>query len=123
MRERREIGWRTHMAESKRGPVLTVFAGIFVLLAIQDLLKPLRLEGPDTGLVFFGTRLQGPSAVVGAPFALFLLTYAFAIWRMRRYALPMAYAYAVYVLVNVLLFTIKAPPPKNQGEFVFGIVF
>jgi len=89
------------MAEPRRGPVLTFFAVIFVLLAIQILLKPLRLEGPNTGFVFFGTRLQGSSALVGVPFALFLLAYASAIWRMRRHALPMAYVYAVRALEPV----------------------
>ncbi len=111
------------MAESKRGAALTFFAVIFALLAIQDLLKPFGLEGPDTGFVFLGHRLVGPYAFVGALMALFLLTLAFAIWRMRRLALPMAYAYAVYVVINLVLFTITYPAPTKTSEQVFGIVF
>lgn len=111
------------MAESRRGGALTFFAAIFVLLAIQDLLKPFRLEGPDTGFVFLGHRLVGPYAYVGALMALFLLTLAVAIWQMRRLALPMAYAYAVYVVINLVVFTMRYPAPTNTGEQVFGIVF
>lgn len=111
------------MAESRRGGLLTFFAVIFVLLAIQDLLKPFRLEGPDTGFVFLGTRLVGPYAFAGALMSLFLLTLAFAIWRMRRFAIPMAYAYAAYVVVNLVLFTIRYPAPTKTSDQVFGIVF
>lgn len=32
---------------------------LFMLLAISDILKPFHLEGPTTGLVFFGHRLSG----------------------------------------------------------------
>ncbi len=111
------------MGESRRGAALTFFAVIFVLLAIQDLLKPFRLEGPDTGFVFLGHRLIGPYAFAGALMALFLLTLAVEIWRMRRHALPLAYAYAVYVVLNLVLFTHRYPAPTSTGDKVFGIVF
>ncbi len=47
------------MGESKRGPLLTTIAILFAILAVTDILKPLKLEGPTTGLVFFGTRQSG----------------------------------------------------------------
>ena len=37
------------MAASKRSAVLTVLAVLFALAALEDLLKPFRLEGPTTG--------------------------------------------------------------------------
>ena len=93
-----------------RGGVLSTAAVLFAILAISDFLKPLRLEGGDTGLVFFGTRLGGvPNTILGPLFGIFLLVYAAGIWRMRRYALPMGYAYAAYVVINLVMFSAKNP--------------
>jgi len=112
------------MAESKRGRVLTTIAILFVVLAVTDVMKPFRLEGSDTGFVFLGTRLAGVAdAIVGPLFGLYLIAYALAIWRMRRYALPMAYAYAAYVILNLILFTARNPQPPGVGNLVFGIVY
>jgi hypothetical protein len=110
------------MAASKRSTVLTVLAVLFALAAIEDLLKPFRLEGPTTGLVFFGTRLSGmANATLGPLLGIFLLTYAAGIWQMRRYALYLAYVYATYVAINLLLFTTTNPPPASRGEMIFGV--
>ena len=110
------------MAESRRGAVLSVFAILFGLLAISDLLKPAPFGGSGTGFVFLGTRLSGiPNAILGPLFGIFLLVYAAGIWRMRRYALPMAYAYAAYVVVNLVLFTARNPQPP--GQMLFGLVY
>jgi len=104
------------MAASKRSAVLTVLAVLFALAALEDLLKPFRLEGPTTGLVFFGTRLSGMSnATLGPLLGIFLLIYAAGIWQMRRYA--------IYVAINLLLFTATNPRPASQGEMIFGIVY
>jgi tryptophan-rich sensory protein len=112
------------MAESKRSGLLTLFAALFLLAAIEDLLKPFRLEGPTTGLVFFGTRLSGlANGVIGPLVGIFLLIYAAGIWRMRRYAVYLAYIYAFYVAINLVLFTTRNPPPKSQGELIFGIIY
>src|SRR5437016_8695604 len=112
------------MAASKRSAVLTVLAVLFALAALEDLLKPFRLEGPTTGLVFFGTRLSGMSnATLGPLLGIFLLIYAAGIWQMRRYAIYLAYTYAIYVAINLLLFTATNPRPVSQGEMIFGIVY
>ena len=112
------------MAASKRSAVLTVLAILFTLAALEDLLKPFHLEGPTTGLVFFGTRLSGISnATLGPLLGIFLLTYAAGIWQMRRYAIYLAYTYAIYVAINLLLFTATNPRPASQGEMIFGIVY
>lgn len=107
-----------------RGGVLSTAAVLFAILAISDFLKPLRLEGGDTGLVFFGTRLGGvPNTILGPLFGIFLLVYAAGIWRMRRYALPMGYAYAAYVVINLVMFSAKNPWPANAGQMIFGLVY
>jgi hypothetical protein len=44
---------------------------------------------------------------------------------MRRFALPMAWIYAGYVLINLLLFRFRTPQPADPSgaEQVFGIVY
>lgn len=112
------------MDNSKRGTALTIIAILFAILAITDILKPLHLEGPTTGLVFFGVRQTGiANAILGPLMGLILLTYAAGIWMMRRYAMPLGWAYAIYVMVNLGLFVSLNPPAKSRGEMVFGVVY
>jgi hypothetical protein len=113
------------MASSRdRGPALTTFAFLFALLAVSNFLKPLQLGGAQTGFVFFGRRLAGtPNAIAGPLFGAFLLAYATGIWGMRRYALPLAYLYAAYVVVNLVCFNVRNVRPPGAGYLVFGIVY
>ena len=112
------------MADSRRSGALTILAILFAILAVTDILKPLHLEGPTTGLVFFGKRLSGtPDAILGPLLGIFLLTYAAGIWRMQRYALILGYTYAIYVTLNLILFSARNPPPASQSEMIFGIFY
>jgi hypothetical protein len=112
------------MANSRRGVFLTTMAILFVVLAITDILKPFRLEGPTTGLVFFGHRLSGaPDAIVGALVGIFLLVYAVGVWRMLRYAMYLGFAYAIYVTLNIVIFTVSYPMPTDRPDQIFGIVY
>ena len=112
------------MANSRRGGFLTTMAILLVVLAIEDVLKPFHLEGPTTGLVFFGRRLSGmPDAILGPLLGIFLLIYAAGIWRMRRYALYLGFAYAIYVTINIVLFTATNPMPTQRPDQIFGIVY
>ena len=53
------------MAETKRGQALSIFAVLFALLAVSNLLKPLQLGGEQiTGFVFFGQRLAGTANTI-----------------------------------------------------------
>ncbi|HEY6417566.1 MAG TPA: hypothetical protein VIX59_01075 [Candidatus Binataceae bacterium] len=110
------------MEETKGTSVLKVFAVLFAILAVSDLLKPFHLEGPTTGFVFLGTRTSGAAnAILGPLFGIFLLVYAAGIWRMRRYVLGMAYAYAAYVFVNLIIYSVK-----HRGEpqpLAFTVVY
>jgi hypothetical protein len=95
------------MANSSRGGVLTVCAVLFALLALSNFLKPFHLS-PNVGFVFFGVKTHGlANAVLGPAFGLLLLFYAFGILQMRRWALPIGIAYAVYVIVNLSLYSIR----------------
>ena len=112
------------MGESKRGALITALAILFAILAITDILKPLHLEGPTTGLVFFGTRQSGmANAILGPLMGLILLAYAAGMWRMRRYAVIIGWLYAVYVVLNLALYVKLNPTAKTQGEMVFGVVY
>jgi hypothetical protein len=93
------------MAGKPRGTALTIFALLFVLLAISDFAKPLQ---QSANFVFLGTKMTGTgNAVMGPLFGVCLLIYAYGIWTMRRYALPVAYIYTGWVAVNMVLFSMK----------------
>jgi hypothetical protein len=112
------------MADSRRDGALTTLAILFAILALTDILKPLHLEGPTTGLVFFGKRLSGtPDAILGPILGIILLIYAAGIWRMRRYAMYLGFAYAIYVTINLALYSARNPAPPSQGDMIFGIVY
>jgi hypothetical protein len=113
------------MADTRRGQALTVCAVLFGMLAVSNFLKTVRLTS-DTGFVFFGHRLTGtPNAVAGVAFGVFLLIYASGIWRLKRYALTMGYAYAAYVVLNLVLFNFYGPKPPDAGVgyAIFGLVY
>jgi len=112
------------MTETGRDRILTVCAVLFGVLALSNFLKPLQLEGAQTGFVLFGTRLSGTAnAVAGPLFGLYLATYAAGIWRTKRYALPMGQVYAAYVVLNLILFNVRNPVPPGAAYLVFGIVY
>src|SRR5438552_19210222 len=106
------------MSKAERGSALTVFAVLFLVLAISNFLKPLQI-GAQTGFVFLGRRLTGTAnAVMGPLFGLYLLVYAIGIWRMRGYALTMGALYAAYVVVNLILFNFRMPREPGIGYIV-----
>ncbi len=114
------------MNERKRGVTLTIFAILFGLLAISNFLKSLEVLGHSgtPGFVFFGTRTSGiENAILGPLFGLILAVYAIGIWRMKKYALPLSHAYATYVVLNLILFTIRHPDPANSRNAFFEFLF
>jgi hypothetical protein len=111
------------MARSSRGTALTVFAVLFGVLAVSNLAKPLQI-GSETGFVLLGKRLSGlPNMIFGPLFGLYLAAYATGIWGMRHRALPMGIAYAAYVVVNLVLFTVRSTPPPGRNSLLFGLVY
>jgi hypothetical protein len=101
------------MAGKSRGAALTIFALLFVLLAISDFAKPF-FHDPGVGFVFLGHKLTGTgNAVMGPLFGVLLVIYAYGIWTMRRYALPVAYIFTGWVIVNGVLYShiYRGPQP------------
>ena len=111
------------MTESSRGPVLTAFGVLFAILALSNFLKPFHLD-PNVGFVFFGMKTHGVlNAILGPTFGALLIAYAIGIWRMSRWVLPIAYTYAVYVILNLLLFTIRNGGSREQSSAAFMIMY
>ena len=105
------------MAQAERGTVLTVLAVLFAILAVSNLLKPLQIN-EATGFVLFGSRLSGmPNAIAGIVAGLYLLVYAYGIWHMKRFVVGMAHAYALYVILNLLLFMYRDGQGDQLGLF------
>ena len=112
------------MPQAERGRALTIFAILFGVLAVSNLLKPFQFGGEQTGFVFLGGRLSGAAnAIAGPLFGIFLAVYAYGIWNMRRFALPMGHAYATYVILNLILFSFRTPTPDTVSYKIFGIVY
>jgi hypothetical protein len=107
------------MEEPKRGVLLTICVFLFLLMALSDFGKPFA-HNPKVGLVFFGIRLHDTINAVIAPFfGLYLMMYAAGIWRMKWYALPMAWIYAAYVLTNLVLFKVRSPQLLTEHSLAF----
>ena len=105
-------GWKS------RGAALTIFAILFGLLAISNFSKPFSHD-PGIGFVFMGVRLKGiGNSVMGPLFGLLLAIYAYGIWTMRRWTLPVAYIYTAWVIVNTVLFSMK-----NRGQPHPSLIF
>jgi hypothetical protein len=109
-----------------RGIALTIFAILFALLAISNFMKPIEVLGHSgtPGFVFLGTRTSGiENDILGPTFGIILAVYAFGIWRLKSYALPLSYAYLAYVVLNLILFTIKNPEFRSHGGNPFFGLF
>src|SRR5580700_4638317 len=111
------------MMEASRGSVLTTFAVLFAILALSNFLKPFHLD-PNAGFVFLGMKTHRiANAILGPAFGALLLGYAIGIWRMRRWVLPIAYFYPAYVILNLVLYTIRNVGSIAQPSPAFMLVY
>jgi hypothetical protein len=111
------------MTKSSRGALLTTFAVLFAILAISNFLKPFHLD-PNAGFMFFGRKTHGlANAILGPLFGALLVVYSIGIWGMRRWALPIAYAYAAYVILNLVLYTIRNARSPGYPSLPFMIAY
>jgi hypothetical protein len=109
------------MAAASRGSVLTMSAVLFALLAMSNFLKPFHLD-PNAGFVFLGLKTHGiANAILGPAFGVLLVVYAVGIWRMRRWVLPIACAYAAYVILNLSLYSIRNAEAPGQPSALFMV--
>ena len=88
--------------------------------AVSILLTPFQIGGEETGFVLFGTRLAGtPNVITG----LYLLVYVYGIWNMKRFAVGMAHAYALYVILNLLMFMFRDAEGADQLGILGSTVY
>ena len=91
---------------------------LFLLLALSDFTKALQFANDPAvgGLVILGHKFRGVAhnLVLGPLFGIVLLLYAYGIWNMRAWVLPLSIVYAFYVPANLVLFWSlhQLPPPK-----------
>jgi hypothetical protein len=86
---------------------LSTFAVLLALLAVSNFTKAFQnLSDPTKGLVVFGVRFETvlPNAILGPVFGVILAAYAYGIWKMKAWVLPLGIAYAFYVPVNLVVF-------------------
>ena len=111
----------------QRGVFLTVMAVLFVILAISDFTKALQFANdPSGGLVVLGHKFQGvkKNLVLGPIDGIFWLTYAYGIWKMRRWVLPISIFFAFYVPANMVLFwSLHQLPPATVRFMVMYLFF
>ncbi len=109
----------------RRDRVLTMLAVLMGIMAFSNLWKPIaQTMSPDSsaGFVFFGNRLHGvANTIIGPLFGCLLAAYAYGVWTLRRWVVPIALAYAAYVPVNLVLFALD--PPPGSGGAVFGAIY
>jgi len=105
---------------------LTILAILMGLLALSNFAKPIgQAMDPagNAGFVFFGHRLHGiANAIIGPVFGLVLAAYAYGVWTMKRWVMPLAVAYAVYVVLNLALF-VANPPPGDPNSLLFMVAY
>ncbi len=95
-------------SDTSRGVFLTIMAVLLIVLATSDFTKALQYTNNPAvgGLVVFGHKFEGVgnNLVLGPLFGIVLLIYAFGIWRLRAWVLPLSIVYAFYVPYNLVLF-------------------
>jgi uncharacterized transporter YbjL len=102
--------------------LLRICGVLFCALAVSNFTKFLEFDAHQ-GFMLFGMRQHGtPNLVYGWLFGLYLLIYGIGVLRMRAYALSMGRFYAGYVILNLMLFTIRMPAEAFANP-LFGLVY
>lgn len=85
-----------------------ICAVLIGLRSLSNFAKP--MQGPEAILVFFGQVLHGAEVVAPAILlGLWMLLTAAAMWRPEPYAWPMITGYALFVILNLILWTVNNP--------------
>lgn len=108
------------MATTDDARWLRICGILFCLLAFSNCTKFIEAS-PHQGFMLFGMRQHGlPNLFWGWVFGIYLAIYGVGILRKRAWALPMGIAYAIYVVLNLILFTIRMPE-EAWARPIFGL--
>lgn len=116
----------SHSGGARRGWFISTMTVLFLILAFSNFTKAFQhINDPTKGLVVLGYRIvsTGANAVAGPLFGLFLVAYAFGLWRMKRWVLPLSIAYAFYVPVNLVLFWFLHTDGRPSLRFIAVYLF
>ena len=107
-----------------RGWFITLMTVLFVVLALSDFTKSLQFANDPAvgGLVMFGHKFRGVAhnLMLGPIFGIILLIYAYGIWNLRAWVLPLAIVYAFYVPYNLVLFWFTHFDSHPSISFIVG---
>ena len=110
------------MDRPRPGVVLTIAALFFVAIAVESIQKAFG----GMSFLLFGFRTDGLlEAIAASVHAALMLAIAFGIWRLKRYALYFLLVYTPYVLLNIILFSLRYDWPdlrtgRRTGALNFG---
>jgi len=97
---------------------------LFLVLALSDFTKALQVIGNPAvgGIVVFGHKFHSVAhnLILGPLFGIVFLIYAYGIWKLRAWVLPLAIVYAFYVPYNLVLFWYTQPPGPRPIGFIVG---
>jgi len=97
---------------------------LFLLLALSDFTKALQFVGNPAvgGIVVLGHKFHGVAhnLILGPLFGIVFLIYAYGIWNLHAWVLPLAIVYAFYVPYNLVLFWYTQPPGPRPIGFIVG---
>jgi hypothetical protein len=62
----------------------------------------------------------GANAILGPPLGAILAIYAYGLWRMRPWVLPLSIGYAFWVPTNLVLFWYRETGPIPPIGFILG---
>lgn len=116
------------MADGReRGPFLSVMAVLFAVLALSNFTKAWQhIRDPHLGFVIFGVRCEALSTnlLLGGLFGVGLAAYAWGLWRMKAWVVPLSIVYAFYVPMNLVLFWYRdmGPTIPSLGFIVSYLV-
>lgn len=89
-------------------------AVLFAVLALSNATKALQFNNnPMLGIVIFGVRFDSFAAnlILGPMMGAVLAAYAYGVWTLRRWVLPLSMAYAFFVPMNSVLFWYRQTGP------------
>ncbi len=113
------------MDRPKPGVALTILALVFVVVVVQSIMKPFA-TAPDAGFMLLGFRTDGLlEAIASRVHAALMLGLAYGIWRLKRYALFFLLVYTPYILLNLILYSLRYEwhPPGDLPVPLFVVIY